>query len=450
MQDQIENESKPKVEPKFTTLDDIDDLRKNVGFHFTALQNLESILKNGLVPQIGDNSSGTLGQSAIPKTYVSYGLEGVMQLYNRLLNLSLEGRIRDFQSTSHKPFLPNNVQGKDLDSNLSLLEGFEFIRLYMENNTYLVFDAPMTEYDHLIGDSQLEEINEKIKKFTDENGQNLYEKFKELNKKIEQLSSDKDANQEELRKCIVERNKITTDVYRETIKIVRAKQGKILNPDESFLIDKVDFNDEKLRWTNFEENPHNTHVRIVEDENGNLVGAPISSQAIHQFSSDGKTGGNGLQFLEKMLTLVKDSDRLNIQSTRCVDVDLLKQFHEYVKLVEKYKRENPDLMVKKPIRTVITKDGRTVSYPATITIDLDNISMYPGLEKFGEDVSKEYQEGREKADELREKLKLEKKISMNRVVENATRNGITPADIESARNAENSQEITKEGEAKGD
>ena len=97
------------------TLKEYEDLRKNVSFHFTPMQNLDNILENGLVSNFGDNSTGILGQSAIPKVYISYGLEGVMQLYNRILNLSQEGALEHFQGASHKPFIPKNLQGNDMN-----------------------------------------------------------------------------------------------------------------------------------------------------------------------------------------------------------------------------------------------------------------------------------------------------------------------------------------------
>ena len=56
---------------KLASLDEFKSLRKDIGFHFTSQSNIESIMNEGLRPVIGDNASGGLGQSAIPKTYIS-------------------------------------------------------------------------------------------------------------------------------------------------------------------------------------------------------------------------------------------------------------------------------------------------------------------------------------------------------------------------------------------
>lgn len=123
---------------KLALLKDFRSIRENVAFHFTSQRNIESILNEGLRPLIGDNASGGLGQSAIEKTYVSYGLEGVLQLYNRLISASFQQRIGDFNGISHKPFVPDSAKDKDSKDSLSIIEGFEMIRQYMEDNVYFI------------------------------------------------------------------------------------------------------------------------------------------------------------------------------------------------------------------------------------------------------------------------------------------------------------------------
>jgi len=103
---------------KLASLDDFKSLRKDIGFHFTSQSNVESIMSEGLRPVIGDNASGGLGQSAIPKTYISYGLEGVLQLYNRLISVAFQARVGDLNGISHKPFIPDSVINKGSDDHL--------------------------------------------------------------------------------------------------------------------------------------------------------------------------------------------------------------------------------------------------------------------------------------------------------------------------------------------
>lgn len=434
-----------KLEDKYTTLDDIDDIRKNVGFHFTPIQNLESILENGLDPRIGANASGTLGQSAIPKTYISYGLEGVMQLYNRILNLSLEGKIIDFQDPSHKTFLPNTAQTRNIDSRLSILEGFEFVRQYMENNIYLVFGVTMSQYEHTLEDNELDEINDKIHTFTDENGENICDKIDFLNDQIEILINDINTNHsEEIDRYRTQRDRLAIEVWRKSSYLVSEKQGRLLNEDEEIIIDKIDYNDERLRWVNFEKNPHNTHTRIIEEQDGKISGIPILPQNIYQFSSDGESRGNGVQFFEKMYSFIKQSDRVSLQAINCVDVNLFNLFHEYVNLIEQYKIQNPKLLTVRPSQVVELDNGQTITYPEGITLDLDNISSYPGLEDFAQKASQYYQVERKKCSQIRKQLKERKEIgpdkpiiNMETFVAKAIRDGVTSEDvIEAEKNEE--------------
>ena len=150
------------MENRFLSLDNIEDIRNNIGFHFTSKQNLEAILNTGLQARLGANSTGALGRAVIPKPYVSYGLEGVLQLYNRFLNLAGEMPISCFQGQSYAPFIQDNIKKNGPDYKMSIVESFEFVRQYMENNVYLMFKSQMSQYEHSISDEQLVEINNTI------------------------------------------------------------------------------------------------------------------------------------------------------------------------------------------------------------------------------------------------------------------------------------------------
>ncbi len=85
---------------KLVTIEDFEDLHTNVAFHYAQRKYTKKVFEDGGIKGfIGDNSKGALGKEAIPKPFISYGLEGQMQLFNRLLNVarqvSLE-RIKKF------------------------------------------------------------------------------------------------------------------------------------------------------------------------------------------------------------------------------------------------------------------------------------------------------------------------------------------------------------------
>lgn len=175
------------MENRFLSLDNIEDIRNNIGFHFTSKQNLEAILNTGLQARLGANSTGALGRAVIPKPYVSYGLEGVLQLYNRFLNLAGEMPISCFQGQSYAPFIQDNIKKNGPNYIMSIVERFEFVRQYMENNVYLMFNSQTSQYEHSISDEQLVEINNTIKNMVDENGDSVVSKINDLNRKIKSL-----------------------------------------------------------------------------------------------------------------------------------------------------------------------------------------------------------------------------------------------------------------------
>lgn len=123
---------------KLSTLDEFEDIHKGVAFHFTPNQNIDNILYTGFEPRIGVNSSGLLGKEAIPKTFISHGLEGVMRMYNHMVNIVSSVKASKLDTDEHRCFIPSNVDLNNPDHQLTILEGFEFLRQHMENNTYFV------------------------------------------------------------------------------------------------------------------------------------------------------------------------------------------------------------------------------------------------------------------------------------------------------------------------
>lgn len=422
---------------KFIKLEDIDPvtIRRGIAFHFTPQQNLENILETGLCSRIGENSSGALGRSTIPKVYFSYGLEGVLQLYNRFLNQSLEMRGKIFQKSSYKNFLPESALKKDPNSNLTVLEGFELVRQLMENNEYLIFDVTMSEYEHNLDDAELDKINKGVEVLKDENGESIPGKIRYLNRTIKQLANDRSADhREEIKKCVAERNRLAIGVYKKTSEVVKAKQGRILNEGETTIMDRIDFNDERLEWKNYEENPHNAHTRIIEFQEGKLSGISIRPENIYQFSVDGKTRGNGVQFLKRIHSLIRPSDKINLQDGACIDVSLIDQFYEYLELIEKCKSEHPELIVEKPERAVKLNDGSIVTYLATYAVDLEHASEYPEFRAFEDKIGEYYRIERKKADEIGERLARSEEVDSKE-----SKSGISPNEKLAIDKKENQQ-----------
>ena len=381
-----------EIDNKLALLGDLRSIRENVAFHFTSQSNIKSILNEGLRPLIGDNSSGGLGQSAIEKTYFSYGLEGVLQLYNRVISASFQQRIGDFNGLSHKPFVPDSAKDKGSKDSLSIIEGFEMIRQYMEDNVYLIIDATKTQYEHNISDEDLEMVNSSISELND-SGINIVEKFEKLNDKIKDLvHQDAKGNKEEILRLVNERNRLALVVREKTLPIINRLRGTLLNEEDNPIMEEIDYNDERLKWKNQLKEPHNIHTRII-DYNSRPRGVRITKEMIKLFSNDGKNPSNGLDFLESMLSQVNSNDKIYLDKPKCHDCNLLFKFQEYIQLVKKYKLSS--LLVTKPEDTMeIGRKRRTI--PERQVMDLTNIEKYPELAEFIEGLEQYYEEHRYK------------------------------------------------------
>ena len=377
---------------KLASLDEFKSLRKDIGFHFTSQSNIESIMNEGLRPVIGDNASGGLGQSAIPKTYISYGLDGVLQLYNRLISVAFQARVGDLNGISHKPFIPDAAKAKDSNEHLSMIEGFEFVRQYMEDNNYFIFEAPMTQYERSISDEELDEINGNIKGF-DEEGIKLCSRFEQLNDRIGDLArSDAQGNRDEILKLVDERNRISLLVREKSLPAIDSKRGQLLNESQNPIMEEIEYNDERLKWINQVENPHNTHTRIIDGEVG-PEGVRLTPDMLRLFSLDGQTQGNGLDFLQAMLGKVTPEDQIYLDKPVCHDVNLLYKFLDYVHMVEQYKQAG--LLSVKPEETIQVGDKRR-NMPARLVMDMSDIDKYPGLAEFSENLEQYYEANRYK------------------------------------------------------
>lgn len=424
------------MENELRTLNDIEDIRSGIGFHFTSKAVTSKILENGLLPKLGANSSGGLGKEANDKTFISYGLEGALQLYNRLVIASFQGRLKDFRTNTHESFLPDVTIGRDESSRMSVLEGFEMVRQYMESNNYIVFDCPVIEYDREITEEELKSINSDLKKskeykeimlideitelLTDQDKSlediktNVMARIAEYKEKLDkEMDPDKKRKYESKIKMASEvlsniqgmdensRNEYLTNAsrrraeYSNTIRnnTLGVVQSKRINEERSVsedavieneeaIIDRVDFNEDKLRWYDQVTNPHNAHTRMI-NEGDVLKGITIDASRVKVYSVDGVTPATGLEVLEDLCTVVSMQDRLNVKG----DPLVLNDFMKYVKMVKKYRMEG--LLYTKPAHTI--GSGNDIrQFDDRECVDLSDVSKYDGLKNFDEELDKKY------------------------------------------------------------
>ena len=341
---------------KFISLDDCRDDLNNLSFHFTSPNNMTSILQNGFQPQIGDNSSGALGSAAIPKTYLSHSLVGALQLFDTLVIMSFTRPIIAFTADDYKPYLPKSAEGKEMNDTLSIIEGFEMIRQYMENKIYFIIEAPIAKYENELSIEDLREIDSYF-------GEDRA-KYVEIMTRIQSLYlEDKAENQEELARLIKARNELSINMRRKTLPVIEAKRGRMINSAENPIIDIIDYQDERPMWEIQE--PHNMHTRIIGVDEPR--GCSINPDSIRVFSDDYVTPGNGIEFLKRALENVSEKDILYIP----LSYDVFPIFNEYLDLIEKYRALN----------LLIPQSDNQESMAGNI-IDLNNIEKYPGLEEF--------------------------------------------------------------------
>ena len=357
-------------EMKLITIKNIEDIRNNIGFHFTPSGNVPNIVSEGLKPLTGDLASGALGKEAIDNVFFSYGLEGALQIYNNLLYFSNKAySIQDLQTNTFSPFIPKTSH-QDLSDHLTLIEGFELIRQYMANNHYFVFSMQETEYSgpNPTGE-QISNINKILRsiKESDDKDKSIYEKIKELDSKIKGLTGEE---QEEARN---QRNQLAIELYQKSKKLIDEIRG---TEEKGGDFDRCDFDFGKLEWhtqvvdkSDRTALPHNAHTRLIKNEFG-LIGTPITSDKLFLFSMDGIKPANGVDFLRAMYSQVKSDDSLTIDNRPM----LLGLFLEYTKLMEPY-----------------------VEAP-----DMSNLEQYPGLVELVEKINNYVESHKQKGEAYRQ------------------------------------------------
>lgn len=375
------SENSSRNQSTYVKLEDIPSLRDGISFHFTPSKNIESILSTGLRPKIGDNSSGGLGKEALSKTFISYGLSGVLQLYNRLINSSFEQPLHSIRDESHIAYLPEVSRNRNGNESLSLLEGFEFLRQYMSDNVYFIADTPLSKYEHELSEDDIISINEQISDLSlPGTDVKIKPKIKELDSLAEDLRNklitlEKGSEEynnilENLQSITKERANLTITLRQLSLNILNQKRGTILNESENPVLEKVDYNEERLRWVDQLANPHNTHTRIIEDEEG-MHGVKITSDMLRLFSKNGTSPSSGIDFIESIYPYVNEKDAVSIGE----DFNLIPLFIEYINLVKQY--ESQGLLVKSASNSLDV-------------VDLSDISKYPGLEEFSKKLQEFY------------------------------------------------------------
>lgn len=284
---------------------------KQYGFHFTNLDTRPNTIPEvGIIGKIGSNSTGALGGEAIPKPFFSVGLEGMLQTYNRTLNIALDMPVAGFNQ-EHMAYIPESAKTKSGNERLSTEEAFIFMKNYFGANTYLVFEAPRAEYEFPISQEQLDEINKQIRASKD------YQLIDELDSlKEEGLDDISGLSKREISKLV----RHDTLVYINQLRGDKVSDG---------LYDEVDYNEERLEW--LIQPPNNTHTRIVVDNDG-IHGIPIRPEGIRRIVSNGQK--DTISAVRALFEKRDKSKPYGLRIPRQYDVGLIEAFLDYTSLPE--------------------------------------------------------------------------------------------------------------------
>ncbi len=120
---------------------------KHSFFHYTNKQNLDSILKNGLEPRVGENA---LYVEKTPKVFFAEGEKGIITIIDVwlkwLTSKSSTNKFIYWLGTFYMrtPFciksIPNNVVMKNLKSQKKRKKVYEKMKYILENSVFLVLD----------------------------------------------------------------------------------------------------------------------------------------------------------------------------------------------------------------------------------------------------------------------------------------------------------------------
>ena len=345
-------------------LNDIKDLRKDIGFHFTNRNKakINKILKEGIVPKMGANSSNSESKEAIDKVFFSYGLQGTIKLFNTFINLARTANLGLFDSDEQKKRIPNSALNKSRNEKLSALEAFEAIRQYMADKVYLVFKAEHTVYERDITDEQLEKINEDINNSSEKN------RISEIDDEIYNIKNNEILNEKEKEHKINtlsnERRKITLNIREKSKVDIDNARGKLIDNKDG-IFDVIDYNEVKMRWEDNIKSASNVHTKVIEKD-GYLTSERIMPDGV--VSKDNKNMENAVDVISELYSHATSEDNLVAGKERF----LVDKFLEYNQMVEKYKKEGLLIYRSKKDKTLV--------------MDLKNIDKYEGLREFSKNI----------------------------------------------------------------
>lgn len=327
---------------------DIDFKNKTYGFHFTPQTSEEGLSKTGLEARIGANSSGKLGKEAIPKVFFSNGITGALMTFNRIANIPADGKeslntvamlVKDYYKylpDRIKLFVPEEKRDllsleqddvnkliENLDNNgvytLDYCEAFEFLRDWMSDNMYAIFEAEPSQYEHELTQQDIDEINSV-------RDPELLKRIKVLDKAME-LS----VNEEEIKKMSEERRKLSIEIRKQCIEVASQKRGKRL-VDGFF--DKEDYNEDRcvfeVQYLN------NTHSAIYEDR---TLGKSVLPSDLRKAALDGNI--DAVSIIQRLFEERDISEEYSMRGSR-YDIRLIEIFLQYLKLPKNLSKESRD------------------------------------------------------------------------------------------------------------
>lgn len=330
-------------------LDDIKDFSQ-VGFHFTdSEEKINSIEQNGLKPLIGDNSST---YEATPKISFSLGLDGLFQTANRFFNLVQTMEVSFLLNNTHMKYLPDNIRDGDPNHIMTTIEALEFMKNYLGNSSYFVFDAPSSKYEHEVTKENLDKANQHVQNIYDlipinSKGEILdiddqtYEfniRTPKPNEPLKNLSKEIQKIQECLNKRYSQGKKNFTPQqlkeYELLIDVKNRYRIKILettaldlqrgNLIEDGLYDTISFHEEKLEWR--KQKPLNIQSR-VEIKDNMALGKGVEPENLSILSVNGAEKSNNFEILSKLYP------KANKQNTTAAgDIDMVELVLEYINI----------------------------------------------------------------------------------------------------------------------
>lgn len=291
------------------------------------------------------------------------------------------------------------------------------IRELLDDHMYYVFEAHPTKYERDVSAEDIERVNLSIKELEET------KQIEQLDEEEDRISSSKMSDEEKkeaLESLRAKRASITIELRKKSKKLIYAKRGALI--DDSGVFEELDYNEEKLRWGNQIQNPHNVHTKIVEDGEG-IHGQTVKSNGSEKFgafSIDGEHVATANEAIRVFSSRIKSGDRLTITE----DPDLVSRYIKYLDMCKQYEQQG----------LLVEQDGRMI-------VDLEHIEKYPGLQEFATELE-EYKVAQRKI--------ISTKMATAKAERDERRKKILPSIAESVKAMSEDKDVKKiigEGEA---